>query len=486
MEPKTEFGRLLRDARRAARWTLAKLADETGFSRGTLSKIENGVYDRPPSDRLIDALSRALGMERGSLIEARNAYIPSALAGHDSTASARADRDRALEAFYVDASASALSLLSDPPLDRTLAEAVSELVRAAQRGLDAHQPSAAKVLLELATQLTHSKLGGAASVTGLEIRMLSSLARSRLRSREAWIADTGSRPDTDHFEEVLEIGQCLAVAHGMAHGASYSWFLVLKELGSFAARFVFKATTNHSLEPVLSWPQVNADFLAVAISERFIVVEPRLVEARTEGAPEGIRLDEALIRRRIVAEAEVALSLFRAAIELEPLPLVGSDQLRGILREARWEIERAIVMRVVVRLQARLVSGGYSVHPDNQETYGWCEDTMRQTILGVRQSARSLGIEEQVLEARSFLAYAHLELGFLLRTRGDEPQDLLGAFWNFTLASRLDQLFDQYVRVQLKEIWAALSGNHNEYIRLEREIERKLSASNIETFDYDF
>lgn len=486
MEPKTEFGKLLRDARRAARWTLAKLADETGFSRGTLSKIENGVYDRPPSDRLVDALSTALGVEKGLLVEARNSYIPPALAGRDSTSSARADRDRALGAFYVEASASALALLSDPPLDRTLVEAVSELVRAAQRGLDAHQPSAAKVLLELATSLTYSKIGGTASVTGLEIRMLSALARSRLRSREAWLADTGSRPDADHFEEVLEIGQYIAAAPEHAHGTRFLWFLVLKELASFAARFVFKATANHSLGPVLTWPQVNAEFLAMAISERFAVVEPRLVETRTEGIPDDIGLDEALIRRRIVAEAEVALSLFRAALELEPSLIFGGDELRGVFQRARWEIERAIVMRVAIRLQTRLESGGYSIHPDNHETYGWCEDTMRQTILGVRQSARNLANEDQILEARSFLAYAHLELGFLLRTRGDEPQDLLGAFWNFTLASRLDQLFDQYVRVQLKEIWVALSGNHNEYNRLERQIEQKLSASSIATFNYDF
>lgn len=485
MESKLEFGKLVRDARRARRWTLAKLAEATGFSRGTFSKLENGVYDRPPSDRLIDAVSAALGIDRALLAEARNAYTPPAIGNRESVSSATAERDRAVEAFYVAGSSSALSLLSDPPLDRALEEAVRELVRAARRGLDAHQPSAANTLLELARGMAHSKMGDGLEVTNLEIAILTSLARSRLRARQGRLERRGNRADAELFEDVTEIGQFIANTPENGHETRYVWFLTLKELASFAARLVRKTTSRPSLELILSWPQVNEDLLAKATSQRF-VVKPTSKTAHANAAQQDVSLDESLMERRIIAESEVALSLFHAAIELEPIAVDTSDTVRSILKQAHWRIERAIVMRDMVRLQTLLVTEGYSIHPDTKVSSSWCEDAMRQEILEVRQRARRLTSEEHIGEARSFLAYAHLELGFLLRTRGSEVQDLLAAFWNFTLASALDRLFEEYAHVQLKEIWSALNGNNTEYVRLERQVERKLSASNIAAFDYDF
>ena len=485
MEPNSEFGRLLREARKARGKTLSKLAEETGFSRGTFSKLENGVYDRPPSERLITAVSKALGLDTAELMNARNAYSPTPVVERVPPNLAKTDRDRTVEDFYIAESPSALIFLSDPPLERALVEAVNELVRAAKRGLDAHQPSPAQTLLELAKNFTHSRNNEELRVADLEIEMLLALARSRLRSRQNVVAKSGDQPDVEFAAALTTIGLIIAKTSERERRAGHVWFLVLKELAALAARMVHIVVGRPSIGVVLSWPQVNKDILRVTDPERFIV-EPPTTKSGSNETLKSDSLDESLIRRRIVAEAEIALSLFCAAFDLEPTVLEPPDQLRNFLIQAHWDIERAIVMRDIIRLRSFLTSKGYSVNPDDQRTNSWCEDKMRQTILEVRQRCRSLIIKEEILEVRSFLAYAHLELGFLLRTRENESGDIIEAFWNFTLSSLFDPLFDGYVRIQLKEIWARLSGNNSEYVKLERRVERKLAVSDLSKFDYDF
>lgn len=465
--------------------TLSKLAEETGFSRGTFSKLENGVYDRPPSERLITAVSKALGLDTAELMKARNAYNPAPIVERVTPDLAKTDRDRTVEDFYIAESSSALTLLSDPRLERALVETVNELVRAAKRGLDAHQPSPAQTLLELAKNFTLSSNNEQLRVADLEIEMLLALARSRLRSRQNVMAKSGDRPDIEFAEALTKLGLILAETSKHEKKARHVWFLVLKELAAMAARMVHIVIARPSIGVALSWPQVNKDILRVIDSEPFIV-EPPTTESSSIETLKSDSLDDALLRRRIVAEAEIALSLFYAAVDLELMQLGPADQLRNFIDQAHWKIERAIVMRDIIRLRSLLASKGYSVNPDDQKTNGWCEDQMRQTILEVRQRSRSLIIEEEILEVRSFLAYAHLELGFLLRTRENESRDIVEAFWSFTLSSLFDPLFEGYVRIQLKEIWARLSGNNSEYLKLERRVERKLAASDLSKFDYDF
>jgi putative transcriptional regulator len=57
----------LREARAAAGWTQAELAERIGVSRKTINTVENGVF--VPSTILALKLSRALGMQVETLFQ---------------------------------------------------------------------------------------------------------------------------------------------------------------------------------------------------------------------------------------------------------------------------------------------------------------------------------------------------------------------------------------------------------------------------------
>lgn len=57
----------LREAREAKRWTQERLERESGVTQSTISKIERGEIPDPQSST-VEALEKALGLERGTLV----------------------------------------------------------------------------------------------------------------------------------------------------------------------------------------------------------------------------------------------------------------------------------------------------------------------------------------------------------------------------------------------------------------------------------
>lgn len=67
-EDYSEFGLILRYFRKKQGMTIRQLVNLTGFSCGTISKLENGLYGRAPSKKFIASVASALHINPEALM----------------------------------------------------------------------------------------------------------------------------------------------------------------------------------------------------------------------------------------------------------------------------------------------------------------------------------------------------------------------------------------------------------------------------------
>lgn len=69
-----EFGLLVKENRKARKWSQEKLADLAGTSQGSISRIEHGTQNNL-QENTKNGILRALGLDRGSEAETMLDYI---------------------------------------------------------------------------------------------------------------------------------------------------------------------------------------------------------------------------------------------------------------------------------------------------------------------------------------------------------------------------------------------------------------------------